>query len=110
MKDSGVIIETTTNSEETALNIINNLLESRKAACVHASNIESHYWWNGGIARDKEIKLSIKTVKSKAYEVIMAIKSLHNYSLPEIIQINIDEASSEYIAWLAKETKQPIAH
>ena len=110
MKDSGVIIETTTNSEEIAASITKNLLESRKAACVHISTIESHYWWNGQIAQHKELKLSIKTLKSKAYEAIVAIKSLHNYSVPEIIQINIDESSTEYISWLAKETKQPIAH
>ncbi len=110
MKDSGVIIETTTNSEQTAQTLITSLLESKKAACVHVSNVESHYWWNGAIVHDKELKLSIKTVKSKAHDVMIIIKSLHNYSLPEIIQINIDEASTEFTAWLAKETKQPLAH
>ncbi len=110
MKEIGVIIETTTNNKQTAINISAHLLETKKAACIQIENIESHYWWNGKIASDKEFKIRIKTVKSLTHEVFNIIKSLHNYSLPEIILININETTTDYLGWIIKETKQPTAN
>jgi periplasmic divalent cation tolerance protein len=110
MKESAVIIQTTTNDKDIASKISYILLETKKIGCVHIQTVESHYHWNGKIVSDKEFVLSMKTLKSKSAEVISIIKSNHNYSLPEIIQINIDECSVEFLSWLIKETKQPVAH
>ena len=110
MKETAIIIQTTSNNKEIASRIISQLLDSKKVACVHIEDIESYYWWEGKIASHKEFRLSFKTIKSLSPEVIAIIKALHNYTLPEIIQINIDETTAEYLSWLIKETKQPIAH
>ena len=110
MKESLVMIQTTTNSLETAQKIASQLLELRKAACVQIQNIESHYHWNGKLVSDKELLITAKTTKSHAHEVMNLLKQLHNYSLPEIVQINVDETTTEYLSWVVKETKKPIAH
>ncbi len=107
MKDIGVIVQTTTNNKQVAINISARLLDAKKAACIQIGDVESHYWWNGKIASDKEFRISIKTVKSLTHDVFNIIKSLHNYSLPEIILINIDETTTDYLGWIIKETKQP---
>lgn len=107
MKESIVIIKTTTNDKETAAKIATRLLESKKAACVGIQMIESNYIWNSSVVSDKEFLLEIKTRKSLSSEIFSIIKSLHNYSLPEIIQISIDDTTTEYLNWIIKETGQP---
>lgn len=52
----------------------------------------------------------IKSVKSLAVDIMNIIKMHHNYSLPEITQINIDDCSTEYLSWLIKETKQQMVN
>ncbi|MDX1923797.1 MAG: divalent-cation tolerance protein CutA, partial [Rickettsiaceae bacterium] len=96
MKESAVIIQTTTNDQNTATKISSGLLESRRAACVQIQAIDSHYHWQGNIVSDKEYILFIKSVKSRALDIINYIKTNHNYSLPEIIQVNVDDCTTEY--------------
>lgn len=110
MKESVVIIKTTTNNKETAAKIASRLLEERKAACVGVETTESNYIWNGSIVSDKELVLVIKTARSLAQDVFTIIKSMHNYSLPEIIQISVEETTTEYLEWVVKETKKPAIH
>jgi periplasmic divalent cation tolerance protein len=110
MKESGIIIQTTTNDKQVAGKIASILLDTKKVACVKIQTIESHYHWHGKIVSDNEFLIIVKTVKSQAQDVMALIKANHNYSVPEIIQINIDDASAEFMSWLIKETKQPVAH
>lgn len=110
MKEVAVQIQTTTNDYNIAKKLISTLLDARVVACVQVQNIESHYHWQGKLVSDKEWLITAKTLKSRALEAISVIKLQHNYSVPEIIQSNIDEVSAEYLSWLIKETKQPIAH
>lgn len=54
MKESGVIIQTTTNDKIIASKIASLLLDLRKAARVHIHVVDSHYHWYGDIVSDKE--------------------------------------------------------
>jgi len=110
MKESVVIIKTTTNSKDTAVKLSNKLLSDRKVACVKIDNVESHYHWGSKIVSDMEYVLTFKTRKSLAQEVFHLIKLNHNYSLPEIIMQNVDETTIEYLNWVIKETKQHSIH
>ncbi|MDX2049719.1 MAG: divalent-cation tolerance protein CutA [Rickettsiaceae bacterium] len=110
VRDTAAIIQTSTNEKSVALKISMALLESKKAACVHISEAESFYSYQGKIVNDKEFVLTIKTMKSRVIDAMAIIKANHNYHLPEIIEINIDEASSEYFAWLSKETAKQVAN
>jgi periplasmic divalent cation tolerance protein len=110
MKESAVIIQTTTNDQATASKIASILLDAKKVACIQLENIESYFWWEGKVQSSKELRLSVKTVKSLSHEVISIIKANHNYSLPEIIEIAITDTTTEYLSWIIKETNQPVAH
>jgi periplasmic divalent cation tolerance protein len=110
MKESVVIIKTTTNNKDTASKIANKLLSGRKVACVHIQNVESHYHWESKIVSDMEYVLTFKTTKSLAQEVFQIIKANHNYGLPEIFMQNVDETTIEYLNWVLKETKQYSIH
>ncbi len=110
IKESGVIIKTSTNDYNVAINIASGLLNLKKAACVQIEAVDSFYIWQGKVTSDKEYVLNVKSLRSKASEIIQYIKARHNYSLPEVIQINIDDCSAEYLSWLIQETRIQIAN
>jgi periplasmic divalent cation tolerance protein len=100
-----IVVFVTCGSEEEALKIAHSLVEERLAACVNlVSPVRSIYRWKGKIWDEKEWILFIKTQKERFEELEKKVKSLHSYSVPEIIGLPIVEGSSSYLQWLLKET------
>jgi periplasmic divalent cation tolerance protein len=101
-----VVVLVTCGSEEEALRIANALVEEHLAACVNlVSPIRSIYRWEGKIWDEREWLLIIKTQKQKFEELEKKVKTLHSYSVPEIISLPIAEGSSSYFNWLEEMTK-----
>ena len=102
-----IVVLVTCGSEEQATNIANSLLEERLAACVNIiSPIRSIYRWEGKIWDEKEWMLIIKTQKKKFEELEKKVKSLHSYSVPEIIALPMVEGSTPYLKWLEETTEK----
>ena len=100
-----MIVFVTCGSEEEALNISRALVEEQLAACVNLiSPVRSIYRWEGKIWDEKEWLLIIKTQRKRFDEVEKKVKSLHSYSVPEIIALPIIAGSSSYLDWLAEMT------
>jgi periplasmic divalent cation tolerance protein len=101
-----IVVLVTCGSEEEALKIANALVEGHLAACVNLiSPVRSIYRWEGKIWDEKEWLLIIKTQKQRFGELEKKVKSLHSYSVPEIISLPIVEASLSYLNWLIEMTK-----
>jgi len=101
-----IVVLVTCGSEEEALKIANILVEDRLAACVNlVAPIRSIYRWEGKIWDEKEWLLIIKTQKHRFEELEKKVKSLHSYSVPEIISLSITEGSSAYLSWIRENTK-----
>ena len=101
-----IVVFVTCGSEEEALKIANALVEEHLAACVNlVSPVRSIYRWEGKIWDEKEWLLIIKTQKQRFEELEKKVKSLHSYSVPEIISLPIVEGSSSYLNWLEEMTK-----
>jgi periplasmic divalent cation tolerance protein len=101
-----IVVLVTCGSEEEALKIANALIESRLAACANlVAPIRSIYRWEGKIWDEKEWLLIIKTEKHRFEELEKRVKSLHSYSVPEIISLPIVEGSSAYLNWIRENTK-----
>ena len=101
-----IIVLVTCGSEEEALKIANALVESRLAACVNlVAPIRSIYRWEERIWDEKEWLLIIKTQKNRFEDLEKKIKSLHSYSVPEIVSVPIVEGSSSYLNWISENTK-----
>jgi periplasmic divalent cation tolerance protein len=101
-----IVVLVTCGSEEEALKIANSLVEERVAACVNlVSPVRSIYRWEGKIWDEKEWILIVKTQKERFGELERAVKSLHSYSVPEIIGLPIVEGSSPYLEWLKEMTQ-----
>src|SRR4030066_1283743 len=100
-----IVVLVTCGSEEEALKISRSLVEERLAACVNLiSPVRSIYRWEGKIWDEKEWLLMIKTQRKRFKEIETKVKSLHSYSVPEIIALPIIAGSSSYLDWLAEMT------
>jgi periplasmic divalent cation tolerance protein len=100
-----LVVFVTCGSEEEALKIAHALVEERMAACVNLmSPIRSIYRWEGKIWDEKEWLLIIKTQAARFEDLEKRVKSLHSYSLPEIIALPIIKGSSSYLNWLKEMT------
>jgi periplasmic divalent cation tolerance protein len=101
-----IVVLVTCGSEEEALKIANALVEVRLAACANlVAPIRSIYRWEGKIWDEKEWLLIIKTQKNKFEALEKKVKSLHSYSVPEIVSLPIVEGSSSYLQWIRESTK-----
>ena len=101
MEPESIVVLVTCGSEEEAQKIAHALVEEHLAACVNlVSPIRSIYRWEGKIWDEKEGLLIIKTQKKRFQELEKKIKSLHSYSVPEIIALPVADGSSSYLNWL----------
>ncbi len=101
-----IVVLVTCGSEEEAVKIANALVEAHLAACVNlVSPIRSIYRWEGKIWDEKEWLLIIKTQKERFEGLEKKVKSLHSYSVSEIISLPVGDASSPYLNWLLEMTQ-----
>ncbi len=98
------IIQTTCSSRDEAKNIAKILIQEKLAACVQMYEIESFYNWDDKFCNDFETLLNIKTIKENFEKIKSKILELHSYDLPEIIQLDITNASEEYLKFIKGNT------
>lgn len=102
MTDKRIVLSTAGSIEE-ARKIARVLVEQKLAACVNVvPQIESCYWWQGKVENAQEFLLIVKTTAELAADVILKIKELHSYELPEAIEIAITGGSAEYLDWIGE--------
>lgn len=76
------------------------LVKEKLTVCVNWWPIESIYWWQGKIVRDKEFALIVKTLKRNFDKVKKRVEALHSYQVPCICAIPISKVSQKYFHWL----------
>ncbi len=80
------IINTTTNSEETAKLLAEGLVKMNLSPCVQViQNNVSFYKWKDEIKKSKEFIIKIKTIPANLDKCKKYILEYHNYDIPEII-------------------------
>ena len=100
-------ITTTTNKKEILDRLSEELLEKNYSPCIQITNpVESRYLWDGKIEFSKEYKIDIKTLDSLSEKVVMLIKSIHNYEVPEIIKQSIIIENKDYEDWALQNIKK----
>ncbi len=101
-----IVVLVTAGSKEEARKIASGLLEEKLAACVNIiEGVESRFWWQGKIDSAKEALLVIKTKKELFNKLAKKVKSLHSYSVPEIISLPIIAGNKEYLNWINDSTE-----
>ncbi len=83
------------------------ILDKRLAACVNiVPKISSLFWWQGKIDAADEVLLIIKTRSSRIKDIISEVKSIHSYSVPEVIALPVMAGNSDYLDWIAGEVAE----
>lgn len=95
-----VVLTTAPNSDE-ADRLAHMIVESRLSACVQIlPKMTSVYFWEGKIETEPEHLLLIKTLEEKFDELSEFIRSNHSYDVPEIVAIDAEKVSEDYLSWM----------
>ena len=96
----------TTQNKSEAKKIGKVLLQERLAACVNIfDQMSSMYWWEGKIEEANETVLIAKTTKKIFPKLSKKVKSIHSYSIPCILQLEVKDGNKEYLNWIAETLK-----
>jgi periplasmic divalent cation tolerance protein len=105
-EDKLSLILVTTSNEAEAEKIATRLVEAKLAACVNIiKEIKSIFYWENKLEKTSESLLLIKTKHYLIDELKAVVQGLHSYANPEIVAINADDVSAEYLKWVIRETK-----
>ena len=101
-----IIVIVTCGSQEESARIARALVEEHLAACANiVSPVRSIYRWEGKLWDETEWLMIIKTQRGRFAELEKRVKSLHSYSVPEIVAVSILEGSAAYLKWLEEMTQ-----
>lgn len=96
-----IIVLTTAPGIEEAESLAEKIVDAKLAGCVQVlPRMSSFYFWDGKIEKDAEHLLLIKTLQVKYEELESFIKSNHSYTVPEIVAIEAEKVSGDYLKWL----------
>lgn len=101
-RDRGIVVVLVTcPGRKVGERLANALVAERLAACVNIiPRLTSIYRWEGKICRDAEVLLVIKTRRARLPALTRRVKSLHPYSVPEVIAIPVAGGSAAYLSWV----------
>lgn len=100
-----LVVFTNLPDREAAVELAQELVEKRLAACVNIlAAATSVYRWKGAIETAQEVPVLIKTRAALYAEVEAAVAARHPYELPEIIAVPVRRGLPEYLEWVAAET------
>ena len=97
-----VLVLSTVGTPEDAERIAAALVGERLAACVNVvPGLVSTYRWKGGVEKDDELLLVVKTTGETYPALAERLRALHPYKLPEMIVLPIAGGDPPYLDWLA---------
>jgi periplasmic divalent cation tolerance protein len=77
------------------------LVDEHIAACVNlVSGIHSVFFWENERQEAQEVLGVVKTTQERLADLIARVKSLHSYSVPEIIALPIVGGDDHYLRWV----------
>jgi len=98
---------TTANKQE-AENITQRLLKEQLIACANITGpVTSRFHWAGKLEKAEEYLVFMKSRKDLFAKLTEIVKALHSYEVPEIVALQIVEASKAYLDWLDSSLLQP---
>ncbi len=98
-----LVVLVTASSRKEADKIAQYLVEEKLAACVSiVPQIYSRYWWKGRIEYGSELLLIIKTLSSRYKALERRVRTLHSYTVPEILALPVMKGNPAYLQWLKK--------
>ena len=100
------VIFVTTSSPAEARKIGRALVEEKLVACANiVPQVRSIYRWQGKIRDESEALMVLKTRSGQVQKIIKKVRSLHSYTVPEIIALPIVAGSKDYLRWIYEVTR-----
>jgi|UniRef100_A0A7C3QSQ4 periplasmic divalent cation tolerance protein len=91
--------------------LVRDLVEEGYVACGHLFPTgTSIYFWEGKIVRDSEVNILLKLSREVCPVVIDKIRSVHPYSVPEILCWAVEEGNPDYMDWVLSNSRQRKNH
>lgn len=106
MDNEFCIVLTTVNNRQNGKAIIDAALSHKLAACIQTMAIESHYVWQDEVCCDDELLLIIKSRNACYQELEQLIVALHEYEVPQVVQVPFVKGYNPYLSWLESNTKR----
>jgi len=95
-----IFVYSTFSNRKEAKEIGERLVKKKLAACVNIFPIDSIYFWQGKIVKDKEFAAIIKTRKENFKKIEKFIFENHSYETPCILEIPIGRVTKKFLKWL----------
>jgi len=106
MMTDEVIVLITASSDDEAVKIATALVNERLAACVNiVPEVRSLFFWEGRTQDVREVFLICKGRLQNVEKLIIRVKELHSYAVPEIIALPIIAGSRDYLDWIRETVK-----
>jgi periplasmic divalent cation tolerance protein len=96
-----VEIVTTVATEEDAVRIAHELVETAPVACASFFAVRSVYTWKGATCDETEYQITCKTLEERAAEVERRLAELHPYETPSILRLPVLHANEAFAEWVA---------
>ena len=97
------VVVTSVGTEQQAVEISEELVAKRLATCVNiVPCLRSIYRWKGKVCEDTEYLLMIKTRRSLFPAVSEAIRDIHSYELPEVLEFPVGNAEPHFHRWVVE--------
>ncbi len=101
-----IVVLITASSDEEAARIAQAVVAEHLAACVNIiSGVHSVFFWEAKTQNAQESLLICKSRQPLLQRLIDRVKSLHSYSIPEIIALPVVAGSQDYLAWISESTQ-----
>lgn len=96
-----LVVLTTTPDFDEAERLAEAIVNERLAGCVQIlPKMTSVYYWEGGVQKEPEHLLMIKTNETKFEALKKYILENHSYDVPEIVALSSQHVSESYDGWL----------
>ena len=77
------------------------MVEECLAACGNVvPNVTSVFRWDGKVNKEEEALLILKTSVSKSPALIARVAELHEYDVPEVLALRVEEGFAPYLDWV----------
>lgn len=102
------IVYITAGSMDEAARIGKMLVQERLAACVNIiDGMRSLYEWDGTLQDDREVVMIVKTRSSRVAELTSAVKAIHSYDCPCVVELPVSGGNSAFLDWIGKQVDSP---
>ena len=102
-----IVILVTAKDKIEAQKIASKLVSEKLVACANIiDNVRSIFWWESKVDSANEVLLIFKSKKTLFKKIEKTVKSIHSYSVPEIIALPIIVGEKTYLKWIEDSVKK----